>query len=140
AFVLPQNWFADWSSSKVARWASFHTGDVVVAYRPKEGDRPEIWVYGVVGDAGPLGELGEATLAFNWELLRKPGRPWEVARTYKDVTSADTDSLKVAFVVLENTASAFAGNVSVDTIEPVGRRVFNSWGGEQRFKRCLERL
>lgn len=140
-FVLPQHWFADWNSSAVARWASFRHGDVVVAYRPAETGRQETWIYGIVGDAGPIGKLGEATIRFNWELLRGPTEKInESIRTYKDVNGLDTGSNKIAFVVLEGSAAALAGNFSSENIDTVSRREFTKWGGIKRFKSCADRF
>jgi hypothetical protein len=138
--VLPQNWFADWKSGRVARWGSFRPGDVVVALRPAEAGGPETFVYGVVGDAGPMGNLGEASVRFNWEILGKHGNIEDEIRTYKDVARIDTDTIKVPFLVLEDTASAFNGDITPDTIEAVAAREFSKWGGAARFKSCLDQL
>jgi hypothetical protein len=141
AIVLPQHWFGDWSSQEVARWASFLPGDIVVAYRPAAGDQLEAWVFGIVGDAGPLQKFGEATMAFNWQLQRKSGDIREMIRTYKDALMLDTDMLKpqeIPLLVLERTAPALAGNYSAPNVEAKPREAFAKWGGEARFRACLE--
>lgn len=141
AVVLPQHWFADWSSQEVARWASFLPGDIVVAYRPAEGSNPETWVFGIVGDSGPLQKFGEATMAFNWQLQRNSGDIREKIRTYKDALMLDTDMLKpqeIPLLVLERTAPALGDNYSAANIETQARKEFAKWGGEARFKACLE--
>ena len=141
AVVLPQHWFADWSSQVAARWASFLPGDVVVAHRPAEGGQPETWVFGIVGDSGPLQKFGEATMAFNWQLLRNSGSIREKIRTFKEALMLDTDMLKpqeIPLLVLERTAPALGGNYSAANIEAKAREEFAKWGGEARFKACLE--
>lgn len=143
AVVLPQHWLAEWQASDVPRWASFLPGDVVVAYRPAEGEQPELWVYGVVGDTGPLQKFGEATLAFNWQVLRKTGVIREKVRTYKDALSVDTDVLKpsqIPLLVLEGTAPALGGDYSAANVEAQARKEFAKWGGEARFKACLDAM
>lgn len=143
AFVLPQHWFADWKAPQAERWASFKPGDVVVAYRPAEADQPETWVYGIVGDAGPIYKLGEATLAFNWQLQRRSGDIRREIRTYRSAIMLDTDTLKpqeIPLVVLEGTAPALGGDYSAANIEAKAREVFDKWGGAERFKACLTTL
>jgi hypothetical protein len=143
AVVLPQHWFADWRSPQVARWASFLPGDVVVAYRPADRGQPETWVFGIVGDAGPLDKFGEATMAFNWQLMGKTGSIREQIRTYKDALSLDTDTIephRVSLLVLEGTAPALGGDYSAANIEVRAREAFAEWGGETRFKACLEAM
>jgi hypothetical protein len=143
AFVLPQHWFADWTTPGAQRWASFEPGDVVVAYRAAEGDRPETWVYGVVGDAGPIYKLGEATLAFNWQLHRRRGAIRDEIRTYRKAIELDTDTLKpqqIPLLVLEGTAPALGGDYSSANIDAKAREVFDGWGGPERFKACLATL
>jgi hypothetical protein len=141
AIVLPQHWFADWASQGADRWASFLPGDVVVAHRAAEGSQPEAWVFGIVGDSGPLQKFGEATMAFNWQLQRKSGSIREKIRTYKEALMLDTDMLKpqeIPLLVLERTAPALGGNYSPDNVEKKAKEEFARWGGEARFKACLE--
>lgn len=143
AFVLPQHWLAEWQSANVARWASFEPGDVVVAYRPAEEGRPETWVFGIVGDTGPLAKFGEATLAFNWQVHRNDGAIRDKVRTYRDAVGLDTDVLRpsrIPLLVLERTAAALGGDYSPANIETQARKEFAKWGGEERFKACLQVL
>lgn len=140
AFVLPQHWLADWASPRAERWASFQPGDVVVAYRQAEGEAPETWVFGIVGDAGPIYKLGEATLAFNWQLQRRTGNIRDEIRTYRKAIELDTDTLdpqQIPLVVLEDTALELGGDYSAQNIESKARAVFAKWGGTERFKQCL---
>jgi hypothetical protein len=139
ALVLPQHWFVDWPSHNVERWASFSTGDVVVAHR--ETHRGEsVWVYGVVGDAGPLAGLGEATIRFNWNLMRPNENIGESVRTYNDVVAVDTGPSKVPFLVLEGSAPVLGGDYSRENIESAASREFEKWGGKERFQACLQYL
>jgi hypothetical protein len=139
AIVLPQHWFAE--APEAARWASFRPGDIAVAYRPSDGIQPDVWVYGIVGDAGPIQQFGEATLAFNWQLHRKNGNIREMVRTYKEAMALDTDMLRpqdVPMLVLEQTAFALGGDYSQANVEAKAREEFRKWGGETRFKACIE--
>ncbi len=141
AFVLPQHWFADWDSSRVQRWGSFGPGDVVVAYRPaSKPEDQDNWVYGVVGDAGPVNQLGEATLDFNWKLLGKVGDLRESIRTYRDAMKLDTGPEKMAFLVLEGSGVAFGNNFTDARIDAIGNRIFEDWGGKKRFLECANKL
>jgi hypothetical protein len=143
AFVLPKHWFADWSSKTVGRWGSFRDGDIVVAYRPATATAPELFVPAIVGDAGPIGRLGEATIAMNWMLKRETGDIRQKVRTYLDVLKLDTGTSTpkdVPFLVLENTGKALGHAYTPDNIRAVAGRLFREWGGEARFKSCLAAL
>jgi hypothetical protein len=143
ALVLPKHWFADWSSKTVGRWGSFKDGDVVVAYRPATATAPELFVPAIVGDAGPIGRLGEASIAMNWQLKREQGDIRQRVRTYLDVLKLDTGSLnpkEVPFLVLEDTAKALQKKYTPELIRDVATKVFRDWGGEARFKACLAAL
>jgi len=143
AFVLPKHWFDGWSSSTTGRWASFKDGDVMVAHRPASGERPESWVYGIVGDAGPIGKLGEASIAMNWALKGEEGQIREKVRSYADVLKLDSGTMspkEIPFLVLEGTASALGGNFGADHVRSVAEKSFEAWGGPIRFKACLAAL
>lgn len=143
AFVLPKHWFASWKSASTGRWASFKDGDVMVAHRPAAGSQPESWVYGIVGDAGPIGRLGEATVAMNWMIKGQQGQIRDKVRTYLDVLKLDTGTMnpkEVPFLVLEGSAPALGGKYTVDNIRAVAEKTFEAWGGQARFKACLGAL
>jgi hypothetical protein len=108
-FVLPDDLFGN------AR-----VGDVVVARRAGH------LVYGVVGDTGPLGQLGEGSIAFNQELLAKSG----AIDNDHDVNALDIDTGQVAVLVLGGTKSLFNGDYSRRNIEEIGRREFARWNGD----------
>lgn len=150
-FVLPINWFNSYRKSKddePDKFANFHSGDVVVAYRPGNQAHPPVWVYGVIGDAGPFKKLGEASIAFNRQLMRDAAP----VNTYRRVLRLDTqgirggESREIGFVVFEGSASALKGNYSPDNIRKVGEARFAAWsngGLEQaraRFLACSKKL
>lgn len=143
AFVLPQHWFIGWSKPTATRWASFKDGDVMVAHIPAKGAKPETWVYGIVGDAGPLGKLGEGAIALNWALKGETGSITDKIRTYKDVVRLDSsafDTKQIPFLVLEGTGPKLGGKFTPDHIRAVAEKTFTDWGGKTRFKACLAAL
>ncbi len=147
-FVLPINWFAAYekkSDANPARFSNFRSGDVVVAVRPGEPNRPPVWVYGVVGDAGPLDKLGEASIAFNRQLQQSRGE----VKTYKAAMMLDTARLKpgeIGFVVFEGSASDLKRNYSAANIKAVGERRLAAWAGgalekaQSRLLACTKKL
>ena len=126
AFVLPQHWFAGWAKPSATRWASFKDGDVMVGHIPAKGARPDAWVYAIVGDAGPIGKLGEGSIALNWALKGESGDIKQKVRTYKDVVKLDSsafDTKQIPFLVLEGTGGELGGKFTPDHIRTVVERV-----------------
>jgi hypothetical protein len=108
-FVLPDDAFGN------AR-----VGDVVVARLAGH------LVYGVVGDTGPLGQLGEGSIAFNQALLARSG----AIDNDHDVNELDISTGQVTVLVLGGTKSQFNGDYSRENVEAVGRREFARWNGD----------
>jgi hypothetical protein len=64
-------------------------------------------------------------------------------RTYWDALGLDTDTLapvEIPFLVLEQTASKLGGDYSAANVEAQAKTAFSSWGGEERFKACMNSL
>lgn len=148
AFVLPINWFADYQKRSAAgpeRFSSFRSGDVVVAYRPAGTSRPPIWVYGVVGDAGPLNKLGEASIAFIRQLR---GSTAEI-KTHRAALKLDTDAIRpreIGFIAFEGSAPDLKRDYSPANIRKVGEQRFAAWmngaldKAQSRFLACAKKL
>ena len=147
AFVLPINWFANYQKKESTpdRFSNFRSGDVVVAYRPAAANRPPVWVYGVIGDAGPFNKLGEASVAFNRQLQRSTAG----IKTYRAALGLDTDALKpkeVDFMVFEGSARSLRRDYSPTNIKKVGERRLAAWMGgaldkaQSRFLACARKL
>jgi hypothetical protein len=147
AFVLPANWFANYRKKGASpdRFSSFRTGDVVIAYRPAGANRPPVWVYGVVGDAGPFNKLGEATIAFNRQLHQNTAG----IKTYRAALGLDTDKLRpkeINFILFEGSARELKRNYSPANIKRVGEKRFAAWTdgaldkAQSRFLACAKKL
>jgi hypothetical protein len=99
-------------------------GDIVVARLA--GAPADRVVYGVVGDTGPIAQFGEASIAFNRELL---GKSKPIMNDH-DVDSLDISSSPVTVLVLGGTKALLHGDYSRANIEAVGRREFARWNGD----------
>jgi hypothetical protein len=148
AFVLPMNWFAGYQKRAEAspeRFSNFNSGDVVVAYRPGGQNRPPVWTYGVVGDAGPYSKLGEATIAFNRQIRRSDA----AIKTYRQALTLDTDAIspkEIGFVVFEGSAPELKRDYSPANIKKTGEKRFAAWmdgaldKAQSRFLSCARKL
>ena len=148
AFVLPINWFADYqkkAETNPERFANFRSGDVVVAYRPTGTNRPPVWAYGVVGDAGPFNKLGEASIGFHRQIWQS-----NVAiKTYRAALKLDTDALQpreIGFIVFEGSASELKRDYGPANIKKIGEQRFAAWmkgaldKAQARFLACTKKL
>jgi hypothetical protein len=148
AFVLPINWFADYqkkAETNPERFANFRSGDVVVAYRPVGTNRPPVWAYGVVGDAGPFNKLGEASIAFHRQIRQSNAE----IKTHRAALRLDTDALQpreIGFIVFEGSASELKRDFSPANIKKIGEQRFAAWmngaldKAQTRFLACAKRL
>jgi hypothetical protein len=121
-------------------------GDIVIGHF--KSDRTERVAFGIAGDAGPIEQFGEGSIAFNQILLGKTGQP---VINVRDVNALDIDSdfLKkenatLAILVLGGTKKRLGGNYSRENIEKIGREELARWngGGErltQRLNACVAR-
>jgi hypothetical protein len=147
-FVLPINWFGNYqkrTENSPQRFSSFRSGDVVVAYRPGGANQPAVWVYGVVGDAGPFNKLGEASVAFNRQLQRSSAE----IKTYRAALRLDTDTLRpreIGFIVFEGSARELRRDYSPANIRKVGEQRLAAWmngaldNAKSRFLACVRKL
>jgi hypothetical protein len=120
-------------------------GDIVVGYaRVGQEDR---LVYGIVGDTGPTGQIGEASIAFVSRLLNHRGEPMNASAVSEldvDLEKPDAehrDISSVAILVIGKTAKLLRGNYSPGNIERTGKRAFAKWAGAvgaQRLTSCVE--
>ena len=114
---------------------SAEVGDLAVAMLP---DRAEP-VFAVVGDTGPVDELGEGSLALNGKLLHK-----SEPVNYKEVRGKPPFKPKDAWVTPPTAVLIFPGTrnkqepyLSADRIATAARPLFEKWGGVQRMKACF---
>jgi len=127
AIVIPKgkNGF---SSAKTA------VGDLAVAM---SADGKTL-LYAVVGDTGPVNELGEISVALAGQLLGKTGPPanyneirgrppyqgkaWTVGRTF--------------VLVFPNSGRPSDPYMDAAAVDAVAARLFSAWGGAERLKSC----
>jgi hypothetical protein len=148
SFVLPLNWFDGYqkkTDTSPDRFANFKSGDVVVAYRPGGVVRQPVWAYGVVGDAGPFATLGEATIAFNRQILRSTA----AIKTHKQALKLDTDVLRIkeiGFAVFEGSVAELNRDYSAANVKKVGEKRLAAWidgaldKAKSRFAACEKKL
>lgn len=119
-------------------------GDIVIG-RFKTPTEEHI-AFGIAGDAGPIQQFGEGSIAFHLALRGKAGAPVMNVRDV-DALDIDSDFLKeknasLAILVLGGTKKRLGGNYSRENIEKIGREELARWngGGErltQRLNACV---
>ena len=113
-------------------------GDLVIAQaRIGEEDR---LVYAIVGDAGPIQQFGEASVAFIQQLLGKHGEPVMNSAALDTLDIGADRKLNVSILILGGTKDLLHGDYSPANIEKVGRQQFESWGSgtpERRLNACV---
>jgi hypothetical protein len=131
ALVLPGNPRGGQSGFN-ARGAK--VGDLVVAMLPG-GTTP---VYGVVGDTGPVRELGEASVAMNGKLLGKVGEPrnYDEVRGRGEFAGRGWGVRRAIVLIFPATRNAEAPYMTASRIEEAARRRFEDWGGVARLNAC----
>ncbi len=110
-------------------------GDLAVAMLPDRGEP----VFAVIGDVGPVDELGEGSLALNGKLLNK-----NEPVNYREVRGKAPFTRKDSWVTPPTAVLIFPGtrNVkdpyfSADGIAAAARPLFEAWGGTDRMKACF---
>jgi hypothetical protein len=118
-------------------------GDIVIGHFKTPGE--EHIAFGIAGDAGPIEQFGEGSIAFHQALRGKAGDP---VMNVRDVNALDIDgdflkkeNATLAILVLGGTKKRLGGNYSRENIEKIGRDELAGWngGGEnltQRLNAC----
>jgi hypothetical protein len=119
-------------------------GDIVIG-RFKTPTEEHI-VFGIAGDAGPIQQFGEGSIAFHLALRGKTGTPVMNVRDV-DALDIDGDFLKerkasLAILVLGGTKKRLNGNYSRENIERIGRDELAHWNGggdrlTERLNACV---
>jgi hypothetical protein len=119
-------------------------GDIVIGHF--KSARAERVAFGIAGDAGPIEQFGEGSIAFNQILLGKTGEP---VMNVRDVNALDIDKdfLKeeratLAILVLGGTKKRLNGDYSRENIERIGREELARWNGggarlTERLNACV---
>jgi len=115
-------------------------GDIVIGHfkTPTE----EHIAFGIAGDAGPIEQFGEGSIAFHLALRGKAGQP---VMNVNDVNALDIDpaflkgeNAKLGILVLGGTKKRLNGNYSRENIEKIGREELARWnGGGERLSERL---
>jgi hypothetical protein len=131
AFVLPKS-TQKHPSQFAAKGAA--TRSVVVAMSLSE---PHRVAYGLVGDLGPVDELGEASVSMNRTLngLPEDDNP-------KSASDADDrfQAGRSIVVVLPGDENRTPFPLTPDGVRSFAKARFDAWGGEARLKACLNEI
>jgi hypothetical protein len=119
-------------------------GDIIIGHF-KSG-KVERTAFGIAGDAGPIEQFGEGSIAFNQILLGKSGQP---VMNVRDVNALDisnaflkSENATLGILVLGGTKKRLNGNYSRENIEKIGREELAQWNGRtsklfQRLNTCI---
>ena len=131
ALVLPGN-PGNGLSGFAARGA--RTGDLVVTMLP-DGSAP---VFAVVGDTGPVKELGEGSVALNGRLLGKTSEPsnYDEVRGRGQFAGRGWQVRRALVLVFPNTRNTQKPYMTTERIDADALRRFEDWGGTARLKAC----
>jgi hypothetical protein len=113
-------------------------GDLIIAHARIGGE--DRFVYGVVGDAGPIHQFGEASVAFIQRLLGQAGEPVMNGAALESLDIGVDKKLNVTVLILGGTKDLLHGDYTATNIERVGRQQFESWGSgspERRLNACI---
>lgn len=132
-FVIPENVFRNIS-----------IGDIAIGYA--RAGAAERLVFGIVGDTGPIGQIGEGSVAFVGKLLDQSPEPMNSAAVNRldiDLERPEPEYREIgslAVLVLGNTSPLLKGDYTPAGIERVGREVLASWSaavGPSRLSACI---
>ncbi len=133
AIVVPRNP----SKSDLSEFAkrNARVGDLVVAMVPGSSTP----VFAVIGDTGPVGQLGEGSLALNGKLLKKAEKPVN----YLEVRGKGLYKGKAwtvpyaAVLIFPGTRDAANPYITTDRLDAAAKARFDAWGGLPRLEACL---
>lgn len=95
---------------------------------------PERIAYGVVGDAGPDDEIGEASVQMNRILNGLPDG--EHPKNYRDAV-ARFQGAKSVILVFPGNANRLSYPVTAERVKTEVKARFDQWGGKARLDACL---
>lgn len=108
-------------------------GDAAVSYNPRNGKI----AYGLVGDTGPGGKIGEASAAMA-NLLRDQGAPIPIAKMdYKNIQSLAIGQPIVTIIFKGQKVSA---PYTAEAVDSAAKAALSAWGGIERLKACAAAL
>ena len=109
-------------------------GDLVVTLL-RDAMQP---VFAVVGDTGPVGELGEGSVALNGKLLGKSAPPlnYQELRGKGAFKGQAWTVPPTVVIIFPGTRSESDPWMSPERIDPAARERFEAWGGVARAKAC----
>ena len=109
-------------------------GDLVIVMLPG-GSAP---VYAVVGDTGPVDELGEGSVALNGKLLGKTSDPsnYDEVRGRGRFAGRGWQVPRAVVLVFPQTRDVRDPYMTTSRIEEAAARRFEDWGGVARLQAC----
>ena len=122
-------------------------GDIVIGFY-KTGGTERI-AFGIAGDAGPIEQFGEGSVAFNQILLGQTKKPVinidDVNSFHISSERLKADNATLAILVLGGTKQRLNGDYSRENIEKVARAELARWNGgganmTTRLNACLTQL
>jgi hypothetical protein len=110
-------------------------GDLAVVIGPGQQASP---VFAVVGDTGPGGQLGEASVALNGKLLGKtaPPKNYNEVRGRGEFKGQSWVVKRAIVLVFPKTHDPKNPHMTVERIDADTKRRFDEWGGIARLKAC----
>jgi hypothetical protein len=131
ALVLPGNPQGGKSGFEIR---GARVGDLVVAMLPGSTSP----VYAVVGDTGPVRELGEASVALNGKLLGKvaPPQNYDEVRGRAPFTGRGWVVPRALVLIFPATRDEHNPYLTTPRIEEAAKRRFEEWGGVARLTAC----
>ena len=121
-------------------------GDIVIGFY-KTGGTERI-AFGIAGDAGPIEQFGEGSVAFNQILLGQTKKPVinidDVNSFHISSERLKADNATLAILVLGGTKQRLNGDYSRENVEKVGRAELARWNGgadmTARLNACLRQM
>jgi hypothetical protein len=119
-------------------------GDIMIGFYTSRG--AERLAFGIAADAGPAGQFGEGSVAFNQILLGQTSKPVinidDVNSLHISAERLKDENATLAILVLGGTKQRLNGDYSRANIEKVGRAELARWNGggadrTARLKACL---
>lgn len=110
-------------------------GDLAVAMVPGSA-RP---VFAVIGDSGPSGQLGEASIALNGRLLGREAPPQNYleVRGKRPFVGRGWTVPKAVVLIFPGSGDRAAPFMTPERIDPAAMRRFEAWGGVERLSACV---
>jgi hypothetical protein len=128
AIVIPKGSSSEFALRNAA------VGDLVVTMTPNS----EVPVFAVVGDTGPVNQLGEGSIALNGKLLGKTAPPvnYDEVRGRGNFVGRAWTVNRAVVLIFPGTRDRANPFMTTTRIDEAASRRFEEWGGRMRLKAC----